>query len=57
VKAFELAGRGELSHAELTAPIDRVRAAKADLDSIGSEPQQPAAEEPSQAAAESAPPS
>ena len=56
-KAFELAGRGELSHAELAAPIDRVRAAKADLDSIGSEPQQADAEEPAQAAAESAPPS
>ena len=42
---------------ELAAPIDRVRAAKAELDSIGSEPQQPAAEEPAQAAAESAPPS
>jgi hypothetical protein len=46
-KALGLADRGELSHSELQPAIDRARAAKADLDAIGSEPDPaPASEEP-----------
>lgn len=45
-KALELADRGELSHAELQAALDRARAAKAALDAIGSEPEPAAFGEP-----------
>ena len=48
-KALELAERGELSHAELQPSIDRARAAKTQLDAVGSEPE-PAAEPPAEAA-------
>ena len=34
-KAFELADRGELSHAELGALVDKVRTLKAELAAIG----------------------
>jgi hypothetical protein len=34
-KAFELADRGDLSHAELAGPVDRVRTLKAQLAAIG----------------------
>jgi hypothetical protein len=34
-KAFELADRGELSHAELGGLVDKVRTLKAELASIG----------------------
>jgi len=40
-KTFELVGRGELDHADLQPAIDRIRAAKSELDSIGQEPPQP----------------
>jgi hypothetical protein len=35
-KAFELAGRGDLSHAELGELVERVRTLRAELQSIGS---------------------
>ncbi len=34
-KAFELADRGDLSHAELAGSVDKVRALKAQLAAIG----------------------
>ena len=34
-KAFELADRGDLSHAELNDLLERVRGLKRDLDSVG----------------------
>jgi len=37
-KAFELAERGDLSHADLTAGVERIKTLKALLASIGSEP-------------------
>jgi hypothetical protein len=48
-KAAELADKGELHHDELTPLLERVRAAKAQLESIGKEepteqPQEPAPE-------------
>jgi hypothetical protein len=48
-KASELADRGELAHDELAPHLDRIRAAKAQLESIGKEepaeqPQEPAPE-------------
>jgi hypothetical protein len=42
-RAFELADRGEFTHAELQPSIDRVREARNQLDGIGS-PSEPAAE-------------
>jgi len=45
-KAFELADRGELSHAELDDPIRRVRELNAQLATVG----QAAADEPTPAA-------
>jgi hypothetical protein len=45
-KASELADRGELPHDELTAPVQRVRDLKAQLDAIGAEPEPAAAEQP-----------
>jgi len=60
-KTFGLVGRGELDHAELQPAIDRIRAATAELDSIGQEaehpqPAPPAEEsEPEPTAAESPP--
>ena len=36
-KAFELADRGDLSHADLTPLVERVRTLKAQLDAIGTE--------------------
>lgn len=41
-KAFELADRGDLSHAELGALIEHVRALRKDLDAIG-KPEAPTA--------------
>jgi hypothetical protein len=48
-KAAELADKGELHHDELTPLLERVRAAKAQLDSVGKEepaehPEAPASE-------------
>ena len=54
-KAFELAERGELTTVALTAPVDRVRAARTQLDAIGSETQA-APPEPSDPAPTEAPP-
>ncbi len=48
-KAAELADRGEIHHDELTPLLERVRAAKAELDAIGKE------EEPAEPAAEAEP--
>jgi hypothetical protein len=36
-KAFELADRGDLSHADLTAGVERIRTLKAQLAAIGTE--------------------
>jgi hypothetical protein len=47
-KAAELADRGEIHHDELTPLLERVRAAKAELDAIGKE-------EPAEAAAQAEP--
>jgi hypothetical protein len=41
VKAFDLAERGDISHADLSADVDRVKTLKAQLAAIGTE--QPAA--------------
>jgi hypothetical protein len=38
VKAFELAEQGDLAHRDLTPLVDEVRAVKAKLDAVGSEP-------------------
>jgi hypothetical protein len=38
-KTFELADRGDISNAELTPLMDRVRAARADVDAIGKQPE------------------
>jgi hypothetical protein len=49
VKAFDLAERGDISHADLSADVERVKALKAQLAAIGTErPAAPAAgpEEP-----------
>jgi hypothetical protein len=45
-KASELADRGELAHDELTAPVQRVRDLKAQLDAVGTEPAPEAAPQP-----------
>ena len=46
-KAFELAERGDLSHGDLAAPVERVKTLKAQLAAIGTEqPPPPAAPEP-----------
>ena len=48
-KAFELSDRGDLSHADLTPLVERVRTLKAQLDAIGTEgaaTSAPPAEEP-----------
>jgi hypothetical protein len=41
-KAFELAERGELSHGELAPLVEQVRSAKAKLEAIGKEQEEPA---------------
>ena len=50
VKAFDLAERGDVSHADLSADVERVRTLKAQLAAIGTEqaaaPPAAAAEEP-----------
>ena len=59
-KASELADRGELSYDELTAPVQRVRDLKTQLDAIGTDPAPAGAEQPEPAPepqAEEAPPS
>ena len=48
-KAAELADKGEIHHDELTPLLERVRAAKAELDAIGKE------EEPAEPAAQAEP--
>src|SRR5262249_7468405 len=67
-KAFDLADRGELSHAELAPLVEQVRAAKAKLETIGKEdeaapapapapePAPPASAEQPEPAAEEPPP-
>jgi hypothetical protein len=45
-QAFELADRGEITHAELQPSIDRVREARTQLDAIGAQSPEPAAEVP-----------
>jgi hypothetical protein len=47
-KAFELADRGDLSHAELAPLVDRVRTLKAQLDTIGTEDAPPTPVAPSE---------
>jgi len=37
VKAFDLAERGDISHADLSADVDRVKTLKAQLAAIGTE--------------------
>jgi hypothetical protein len=49
-KAAELADKGEIHHDELAPLLERVRAAKAELESIGKE--EAAAEQPPEASAE-----
>jgi hypothetical protein len=62
VKAFELADRGEISHAELAPLAEQVRAAKEKLESVGKETPAPPASppepepEPEPAAEDSPPP-
>ena len=46
-KAFELAERGDLSHADLTAGVERIKTLKAQLAAIGTEPA-PAPETPAE---------
>ncbi len=53
-KAFELADRGDLSHAELTPLVERARTLKAQLAAIGTEPPA-AAPAPAEAPAEEPP--
>ena len=45
-KAFELADRGDLSHADLTPGVERIKTLKAQLAAIGTEPAPAAPEEP-----------
>lgn len=45
VKAFELAERGDLSHADLTSGVERIKTLKAQLAAIGTE-RPPAPPEP-----------
>ncbi len=52
-KTFELADRGDLSHAELNALLERVRTLKTQLAGIGAE--QPAAPAPSEPPVEEPP--
>ena len=47
-KAFELAERGDLSHADLTAGVERIKTLKAQLAAIGTETA-PAPETPAEA--------
>jgi hypothetical protein len=53
-KAFELADRGELAHAELTPLVEEVRSVKAKLDAAGTEA--PAEEPPAEPPAAEQPP-
>ncbi len=45
-KAFDLAERGDLAHADLTGDVERVKTLKAQLAAIGTEQAPAASEEP-----------